>query len=218
MSWWLADGRRSLDKAVETRVWVGLIGGISIITSVILEEYLAGAFVVLMLSGGAALESYALRSASSVLSALANRMPSIAHRKIGSDISDVSLNQIAIGDTLVVYPHDLCPVDGIVTEGHGEMDESYLTGEPFQITKTTGSSVISGAINGGSALTIRATQLASDSRYAKIMEVMRESESKRPQLQRLGDQLGLFIPPWLSSSPPWLGISVEKQFASWRSW
>ncbi len=172
-----------------------LLGGISIITSVILGEYLAGAFVVLMLSGGAALESYALRSASSVLSALANRMPSIAHRKSGSKISDVSLNQIAIGDTLVVYPHDLCPVDGIVTEGHGEMDESYLTGEPFQITKTTGSSVISGAINGESALTIRATQLASDSRYAKIMEVMRESESKRPQLQRLGDQLGAFYTP-----------------------
>jgi heavy metal translocating P-type ATPase len=86
-------------------------------------------------------------------------------------------------------------VDGTVTEGHGEMDESYLTGEPFKITKTTGSAVISGAINGESALTIRATKLASDSRYAKIMEVMRESENKRPQLQRLGDQLGAIYTP-----------------------
>jgi heavy metal translocating P-type ATPase len=172
-----------------------LLGGISIITSVLLGEYLAGSFVVLMLSGGAALESYALRSASSVLSALAKRMPSVAHRKSGIDITDVSLEQIAIGDLLVIYPHDLCPVDGVVTEGHGDMDESYLTGEPFQITKTTGSAVISGAINGESALTVRATKLASDSRYAKIMEVMRESESRRPQLQRLGDQLGAFYTP-----------------------
>ncbi len=172
-----------------------LLGGISIVTSVLLGEYLAGSFVVLMLSGGAALESYALRSASSVLSALAKRMPSIAHRKNGVTIADVNLEQIAIGDALVIYPHDLCPVDGVVTEGHGTMDESYLTGEPFQITKTTGSPVISGAINGESALTIRATHLASDSRYAKIMEVMRESEGKRPQLQRLGDQLGAFYTP-----------------------
>ncbi len=172
-----------------------LLGGISIITSVLLGEYLAGSFVVLMLAGGAALESYALRSASSVLAALAKRMPSIAHRKQGLEITDVALNQIAINDTLVIYPHDLCPVDGVVTEGHGEMDESYLTGEPFQITKTVGSSVISGAINGESALTICAKKLVADSRYAKIMEVMRESESKRPQLQRLGDWLGAIYTP-----------------------
>ncbi len=184
-----------LVKLAKRELGSDLLGGISIITSVLLGEYLAGSFVVLMLSGGAALESYALRSASLVLSALAKRMPSIAHRKRDSEISDVTLDQIAIHDTLLIYPHDLCPVDGIVTEGHGEMDESYLTGEPFQIPKTTGSFVISGAINGESALTIRATQLASDSRYAKIMEVMRESERKRPQLQRLGDQLGAFYTP-----------------------
>ena len=172
-----------------------LLGGISIITSLVLGEYLAGSFVVLMLAGGAALESYALRSASSVLAALAKRMPAIVHRKQGLEISDVALNQVAINDTLVIYPHDLCPVDGVVTDGHGEMDESYLTGEPFQITKTVGSNVISGAINGESALTIRATKLAADSRYAKIMEVMRESESKRPQLQRLGDWLGAIYTP-----------------------
>ena len=80
-------------------------------------------------------------------------------------------------------------------EGHGVMDESYLTGEPFQITKTSGSTVISGAINAESALTIEATKRASDSRYAKIMEVMRESEEKRPQLRRLGDQLGAIYTP-----------------------
>ena len=100
-----------------------------------------------------------------------------------------------MGDTLVIYPHEICPVDGVVIEGHGVMDESYLTGEPFQITKTSGSTVISGAINGESALTIRTTQRAADSRYAKIMEVMRESESKRPQLRRLGDQLGAIYTP-----------------------
>lgn len=172
-----------------------LLGGISIITSVLLGEYLAGSIIVLMLAGGEALESYALRSASSVLAALAKRVPSIAHRKRETEIADVALADVAVGDILVIYPHDICPVDGIVIEGHGVMDESYLTGEPFQITKTSGSSVISGAINGESALTIRTTKLAADSRYAKIMEVMRESESRRPTLRRLGDKLGAIYTP-----------------------
>jgi heavy metal translocating P-type ATPase len=172
-----------------------LLGGISIFTSVLLGEYLAGSIIVLMLSGGEALEGYALRSASSVLAALAKRMPSIAHRKRGSGIVDIGLQEVLVGDTLVIYPHEICPVDGEVVEGHGVMDESYLTGEPFLITKTSGSLVISGAINGESALTILTTQRAADSRYAKIMEVMRESEAKRPRLRRLGDRLGAIYTP-----------------------
>lgn len=173
-----------------------LLGGISIITSLLLGEYLAGSIIVLMLSGGEALESYALTSASSVLAALAKRMPSIAHRKQNHEILDISLEEVALNDLLVLYPHDICPVDGIVTEGHGSMDESFLTGEPFQMTKTSGSPVISGAINGESALTITTKKLPADSRYSKIMEVMRESENKRPQLQRLGDRLGAFYTPF----------------------
>ncbi len=172
-----------------------LLGGLSIVTSILLGEYLAGSIIVLMLSGGEALERYALLSASSVLAALARRMPSIAHRKREADVLDVALADVAVGDTLVIYPHEISPADGLVIEGHGVMDESYLTGEPFQITKTCGSTVISGAINGDSALTIRTTRRAADSRYAKIMEVMRESEAQRPQLRRLGDQLGAIYTP-----------------------
>jgi heavy metal translocating P-type ATPase len=172
-----------------------LLAGISIVTSVLLHEYLAGAIVVLMLSGGEALENYALRNASSVLRALAKRMPSIAHRKRGSVISDVPLDDIAVGDTLVIYPHDISPVDGTVIEGHGVMNEAFLTGEPFEITKAPGSAVISGAVNGESALTITASRRAVDSRYAKIMAVMRESEQNQPHLRRLGDQLGAIYTP-----------------------
>jgi heavy metal translocating P-type ATPase len=172
-----------------------LLAGISIVTSVLLEEYLAGTFVVLMLSGGGALESYAVRSASSVLEALAKRMPSIAHLRRDSGLVDVALNQIAVGDRLLVLPHEICPVDGVVTEGQGVMDESYLTGEPFMMAKTPGSSVFSGSINGQSALEIEASRLAVDSRYAKIMQVMQSSQQQRPRIRRLGDQLGAFYTP-----------------------
>jgi len=182
-------------KALRREFGSDLLAGISIITSVVLGEYLAGSIVVLMLAGGEALESYALRTASSVLEALARRMPSIGHLKRDAKLQDVPLDAIAVGDILVVHPHEICPVDGEVVEGHGKMDEAYLTGEPFEITKTRGSKVISGAMNGEAALIVRATARASDSRYAKVTEVMRESAETRPQLRRLGDQLGAVYTP-----------------------
>ena len=194
-----------LRKLLKREFGSDLLGGISIITSVLLGEYLAGSIIVLMLAGGEALESYALRSASSVLAALAKRMPAVAHRKRDVEIVDVGLHEVAVGDTLVIYPHDICPVDGVVIDGHGVMDESYLTGEPFQITKTRGSTVLSGAINGEFALTIRTTQRAADSRYAKIMNVMRESEASRPTLRRLGDRLGAAYTP----------VALAVAFGAW---
>jgi heavy metal translocating P-type ATPase len=172
-----------------------LLAGISIVTSVILGEYLAGTLVVLMLSGGEALEAYAVRSASSVLQALAKRMPAVAHRRQDSTLKDVPLDQVAVGDTVVVFPHETCPVDGTVIDGHGVMDESYLTGEPYMMSKTPGTAVLSGAINGESALTVRTDRLAVDSRYAKIMQVMQAAEEQRPRMRRLADQLGSVYTP-----------------------
>lgn len=184
-----------LGNALRGEFGSDLLAGISIVTSVVLGEYLAGALVVLMLSGGQTLEAYAVRSASSVLNALAKRMPSVAHRRIDGSLADIVLDQVAVGDQLLVFPHEICPVDGTVLEGHGIMDESYLTGEPYRISKAPGTSVLSGAINGESALTIRADRLATDSRYARIMQVMRDSEQRRPRLRRLADQLGAWYTP-----------------------
>lgn len=194
-----------------------LLAGISIVVAVILGEYLAGALVVLMLSGGAALESYAIRSASSVLLALSRRLPLVAHRRDGANISEIPVSEIRPGDQLLVFPHESCPVDGVVIEGQGVMDESYLTGEPFQIQKSLGSAVISGAINGELALVIRAEKRAEDSRYAQIMQVMKAAEQDRPHLRRLGDKLGAWYTPlalavagfaWLASGDPVRFLSV----------
>lgn len=172
-----------------------LLAGISIVTAVLLGQYLVAVIVVLMLSGGEALEQFATRRASSVLDALARRMPEVAHRKHQGRLTEVRLEEIAVGDTLVVFPHEICPVDGVVLEGRGVMDEAYLTGEPFQISKTPGALVISGAINGDSALTIQAEKLALDSRYARIMQVVHATEQNRPPLRRLGDSLGAWYTP-----------------------
>jgi heavy metal translocating P-type ATPase len=172
-----------------------LLAGVSIVTAILLRQYLVASIVVLMLSGGEALEAFATARASSVLDALARRMPSVAHRKEAGGLIEVKLADIRIGDKLTVLPHEICPVDGTVLEGHGIMDEAYLTGEPYEISKTPGSMVISGAINGETMLTIRAEKLAEDSRYARIMKVMLQTEEQRPKLRRLGDQLGAWYTP-----------------------
>ena len=182
-----------------------LLAGISIVTSVFEGEYLVGAIVVLMLSGGTALEAYASRRASGVLKALARRMPHIAHRARSGRVEDVAPDRVAVGDALIVYPHEACPADGTVIEGQGRMNESFVTGEPFEISKAPGSTVISGALNGETPLTIRTDKLPSDSRYARIMRVMEETQQRRPRLRRLGDQLGAWYTP----------VAVALAIAAW---
>lgn len=167
-----------------------LLAGVSIVSAVLLQEYLVAAIVILMLSGGATLEHYATRKAASALEALAKRMPRVAHRRGVSGLAEIAAEDIGIGDVLVVFPHEICPVDGEVIEGRGWMDEAYLTGEPYEISKTPGCEVLSGARNGDAALTIRAVRLPSDSRYARIMRVMAETEQRRPAIRRMGDRLG----------------------------
>ncbi len=172
-----------------------LLAGMSIVTSVLLEQYLAGSLVVLMLSGGETLENFAVSTASRVLMLLAKRAPRIAHRKTATRLEDISVEEIAVEDILQIFPHEICPVDGVVVEGNGVMDEAYLTGEPFLIPKAKGSGVLSGSINGDASLTIQATKKASESRYAQIMDVMRKTEGKRPHLVRLADKLGAWYTP-----------------------
>jgi heavy metal translocating P-type ATPase len=182
-------------KALRANFDADLLAGISIVTSCLLGEYLAGTIVVLMLSGGESLERYATAKASSILKALAKRMPSTAHREIDGAEEAIAIQQIAIDDRLVVHPHEICPADGLVVAGDGHVDESYLTGEPFRIKKTVGSAVLSGSINGDTLLKIRVAQLPKDSRFEKIMRVMQEAEQKRPNMRRIGDQLGAYYTP-----------------------
>jgi heavy metal translocating P-type ATPase len=182
-------------NALHGRFGSDQLAGISIVASLLLHEYLAGAIVVLMLSGGETLEKLVVARATSALRALASRVPQVAHRLRDGSVEDVEVVSVRIGDELVIRPYEISPVDGEVVQGHGSMDESYLTGEPFQIPKGPGTHVLSGAVNGESPLVIRATRLAADSRYAQIMHVMHEAEQRRPALRRIGDQLGAWYTP-----------------------
>lgn len=183
-----------LKSAIKTRGGADTLAAVSIITAVLLGEWLVAAIIVLMLSGGEALEEAASKRASGTLDALARRAPTTAHRLRGGHILDgtdeVAVADIVAGDLIAVLPHELCPVDGEVVDGHGAMDESYLTGEPYVVSKSKGSQVMSGAVNGDNPLTIVATRPAQDSRYAQIVGVLREAEENRPAIRRLADRLG----------------------------
>lgn len=188
-------GQLSL-KFLRREMGADFLAAIAFVTGVWLGEYLAASLIVLMLTGGQVLEAFAMRKASSALNALARRMPSVAHRQNDDgELDDIALDDIAIGDRIAIFPHETAPVDGIVIDGHGSMDESYLTGEPYVVAKAPGTSVLSGAINGDAVLVIRAERRARDSRYAQIMNVMAEAEQKRPKIRRLGDQIGAWFAP-----------------------
>jgi heavy metal translocating P-type ATPase len=182
-----------------------VLAALSVAVAVVMREPLVGAILILMMSGGAALERFAATRASSVLQALARRLPRVAHLRAGATMSDVAVDDLAVGDVLVVFPHEVCPVDGVVLEGHGSMNEAYLTGEPFGISKAPGSAILSGAVNGEAALVVRATALPADSRYAKIVRVMEAAERDRPRLRRLGDRLAAWYAP----------LAVALALAAW---
>jgi len=157
-----------IQKSLAREFGSDLLAGISIIAAAVMGQFLVGSIVVLMLSGGTVLEEFATRRASSLLEALSKRMPETAHLKTETGVIDIKAAKIDVGDVLVVFPHEICPVDGVVVEGQGRMNEAYLTGEPYETSKAIGAEVISGAINGESALSVRASSL-------RLIHDMRES-------------------------------------------
>ena len=172
-----------------------MLAGFSILTGVLLHEYLVACIVILMLSGGTALEQYATQRATSALRALAKRMPTTAHLVTRDGFVSVNAQSIVPGQVIAVFPHEVSPADGEVVEGNGEMDESYLTGEPFRILKAPGTQVLSGAVNGNTVLKVQVTKLPIDSRYVRILRVVEEAEKNRPRMRRIADRLGTWYTP-----------------------
>ena len=189
---------------------------VSIVVAIIIGEYLAGSIVVLMLSGGLALENYSIGRASSALAALAKRMPSIVHKLVEGSITEISLTDVKLGDVLMVLPHEVVPADGELQSGYTTMDESFLTGEPYMLSKGPGSDVLAGSVNGEGAVAVTVSQLPTDSRYEKICEGMRRAEQERPRMRRLADRLGAFYTPFslLIATSAWLLSGEPSRFLS----
>src|SRR6266566_7795775 len=170
---------------------VDVIAVLAITGSLLLGEYLAGAFVVLMLSGGEALEAYALRRARSSLSALAERAPRAAHIWRGDELVSIPAEQIDVGMEIVVKPGELIPVDGIVTSGSSSMSEADLTGEPVPVRKTPGMLVLSGSVNLDGVLEIHTSKRSEESKYAQIIHLVEEAQAQKAPIHRLADRYSI---------------------------
>lgn len=175
------------------RFGVDLIAGIAIIGAWILGESLAGLVVVLMLSGGQALESFAMNRARYELTRLLARAPRYALKRVGDTYEQIALDLLVPGDVIMIKSGEIISVDGIVIEGTSWVDESSLTGESLPIEKVVGSLVVSGTENTTGVLVIQAQKNAAESRYAKIVELVKSAQESRAPLVRLADRYAVFF-------------------------
>src|SRR5205085_2447923 len=167
---------------------VDVIAILAIGGSLLLGEYLAGAFVVLMLSGGEALEAYALRRARSSLSALAERAPRSAHIWRGEELVSIPVEQVEVGMEIVVKPGELIPVDGVVVRGSSSVSEADLTGEPVPVRKSHGTAMLSGSVNLDGVLEVRASKRSAESKYAQIVRLVEAAQAHKAPIHRLADR------------------------------
>ncbi|MEO9308457.1 MAG: heavy metal translocating P-type ATPase [Nitrososphaera sp.] len=188
-----------------------IVAMLAIIVSVILNDAFPGVIIVLMQSGGKALEDYAYRRASSSLDNLLSRAPRVAHKKIDHTIKEIPVSEINTGDLLVIKPGDLIPVDGEITSKHARIDESSLTGEPLPKTKSNGDPVFSGTINIGDAFDIRATRKSEESQYSKIVELVKKAQQEKAPIQRLADKYAVWFTP-LTLAISGIGWLVTNNF------
>jgi heavy metal translocating P-type ATPase len=177
------------------RVGVDAIALIAMAGALAIGQYLAGAVIALMLSGGNALEASASRRARRELTALLERMPSVAHRRSGGGWEEVPVERLGVGDVVLVRAGELVPVDGDVQSAEAVVDESALTGESLPVTRVRGAAVQSGVANAGDAFELRATRLASESAYANLVRLVRAAETQRAPFIRLADRYAaIFLP------------------------
>jgi heavy metal translocating P-type ATPase len=172
-----------------------IVASLSIVTAIALHDPLPGLVVVIMQTGGEMLERYAEGRASAAVRALEAEAPRIAHRVRDHTVEDLPVEQVAIGDRLLVRPGEMVPADGIVVEGNSRVDTSRLTGEPLPIAAEPGSSLMSGSLNGDAPLTIHATALSQESQYARIVELVRSAQASKSPLQRLADKYAVWFTP-----------------------
>ena len=204
----------TLQQLFRREFGVDVIAILAIGGSVFLEQYLAGALVVLMLSGGGALEAYALRRARSSLSALAERAPRTAHIWHGDELVSIPAEQVEVGMVIVVKPGELIPVDGIVTSGSSSLSEADLTGEPVPVRKAPGMLVLSGSVNLDRVLEIRASKRSAESKYAQIVQLVEQAQTQKAPIHRLADRysVGFTLAAVAIASIAWI-LSGDSVYA-----
>lgn len=172
-----------------------ILAVVAMTASLAVGEYLAASIIALMLTGGEALEDYAAARARRDLRSLLDRAPQRAHRLPAVDApvdqaENIEIDRVEPGDVLLVRPAEVVPVDGEAIDA-GSFDESSLTGESAAVAKDVGDTILSGSVNGTQAVRMRATRLAADSQYQKIIALVRQTEDQQAPIVRVADRYAM---------------------------
>jgi heavy metal translocating P-type ATPase len=199
------------------RFGVDSIALVSMAAALVLGQNLAGIIIAIMYAGGNVLEDFAIARAERDLRSLIDRAPRVAHRRDGSTIEDVPIDQVAIGDTILVRGGEIVPVDGVVLSPSAIIDEAALTGEPIPVSRQVGELARSGSLNAGDSFEIRASTIASESTYAGIVRMVSAAQTAKSPFIRMADRYALLLLPitlaiaagaWFFSNDPVRALAV----------
>jgi heavy metal translocating P-type ATPase len=199
------------------RMGVDAIAFLSMTAALALGQSLAGIVVAIMYAGGTVLEDFAIARAERNLKSLVDRAPRIAHRRVDQIVEDVPIEEVRIGDAIVIRAGEVIPVDGLVASPIAVIDESALTGEPIPVTRQDGETARSGALNAGETFAIKAAATASESTYAGIVRLVTAAQTAKAPFIRLADRYALLLlavtvvvagGAWLMTGDPIRGLAV----------
>ena len=199
------------------RLGVDAVAFVSMSGALLLGQNLAGVVIAVMYAGGNILEDFAVARAKRDLSSLIDRAPKIAHRRIDSTVQDVPVEQVVVGDHLLVRAGELIPVDGVILSPAAMLDEAAVTGEPIPVNRPSGETARSGTINAGETFELCASTTASESTYAGIVRMVSAAHTAKAPFVRMADRFALLLLPltlitagaaWYFSEDPIRALAV----------
>jgi heavy metal translocating P-type ATPase len=199
------------------RMGVDSVALVSMASAVVLDQALASIVIAIMYAGGNVLEDIALAHAERDLRLLIERAPRTARRQVGSSIQEIPIDEVIVGDVILVRAGEVIPVDGIIVDHGATIDDSALSGEPIPVFRQAGERVRSGSINAGELFLIRASSTAGESTYAGILRMVNAAQMAKSPFIRMADRYALLLLPtslfgagvaWLFSGDPVRGLAV----------
>lgn len=194
VAWTVGDMARDV---IRGNFGLDVLAVVAMVATLLVDEYVASLIIVLMLTGGEALEDYAARRARGELTALLDRSPQAAHlivdpeNEASGEVRDVAADDVDVGDVLLIRPGEIVPVDGELLDAEAAFDESSLTGESLPAPKEAGAEVLSGSINGSRAVRIRTLRRSGDSQYQQIVALVSQAQASKAPVVRIADRFAV---------------------------
>lgn len=188
----VTSGIDMLKSILKGSYGIDILAITAILACLAIGQYWAAYVIVLMLSGGEALETLAAKRARKELSKLIKRQPQTAHLlKANGQVKSIAIDKIKIGDNILVKPSEIVPIDGRLVTKSAELDESAMTGESIPVIKTKGEKIISGTLNRSTAITIKVTALLKDSYYSRIIKLVKDAESSQSRFVNMANRYAI---------------------------